>query len=285
MKSNGSTSKGWGILLSCGLEDDSYPHDQKILHLPLQKLNPNQYQPRKTFCPKELDELKNSIEKNGVLQPIVVRRIADDSYEIIAGERRFRASKLANKETIPAIIIDVDDATVASFSLIENIQRSQLSPMEEAVAYQRLMDEFGLTHQEVASSVGKPRSSISNALRLLSLPENIKNLINAKVIEAGHAKILVAVPVEQQQEIAKRIINENLTVRHTEELARSSKIPKANELRRYENKISEWTKKLSTKFKAKVVINNKGKGQIIIDFKTIDEADILISTLTDKPEI
>ena len=186
-----------------------------VLNLNINLIDPSPYQARKTFTDSELQDLASSIKSLGILQPLTVRKVSD-RYELIAGERRLRASKLLGLETVPAILCDVSDEASMAFGLIENIQRENLNVMDEANAYKRLLDEFGLTHEKISEMVGKSRSTISNSLRLLNLSSYVKDMLINKKIEMGHARAILAAPIEEQPNIAHIIINNHYTVREAE---------------------------------------------------------------------
>lgn len=188
--------------------------------LPVDALRPGKYQPRRHFNEEALAELADSIEKHGLMQPIVVRAISEGRYEIIAGERRWRAAKLANMRQVPIILRDVDDVEALELALIENIQRADLNPLEEAAGYQRLMDEFGYTQEKLAPVVGKSRSHIANLLRLLKLPESIKNRIDTGELTMGHARAILM--ARDPEELARQIVEVGLSVRQAEEYAKGS---------------------------------------------------------------
>ncbi|MEE4463549.1 ParB/RepB/Spo0J family partition protein, partial [Azotobacter chroococcum] len=192
----------------------------ELQHLPLELIQRGKYQPRRDMDPVALEELAQSILAQGVMQPIVVRPVDGQRYEIIAGERRWRASQQAGLEKIPAIVREVPDEAAIAMALIENIQRENLNPIEEAIALQRLQQEFQLTQQQVADAVGKSRVSISNLLRLISLPEEIKTLLSRGDLEMGHARALLGLPAERQVEGARHVVARGLTVRQTEALVR-----------------------------------------------------------------
>lgn len=192
---------------------------QAVSMIPLDQILPNRYQPRTTFLEAELDELAQSVKEHGVLQPIVVRRKGDGMFELIAGERRFRAAKIAGLQTIPVLVRNSNDEKALAIALVENIQRENLNPMEEAKAYSRLMGEFGLTQDLVSRSVGKDRSSIANIVRLLTLPKDVQEYIEAGVISLGHAKVLAGLPnPEAQIQLARKIVSEQLSVRQIEQM-------------------------------------------------------------------
>jgi len=197
------------------------PGQSGLLDLKLTAVIPNPRQPRGHFDQQQLEELALSLREVGVLQPILVRPMGDDRYEIIAGERRYRAARLAGLETIPAIVRDTDDSKLLTEALVENIHRADLNPLEEAAAYQQLLEDFGVTHEQLAERVGKSRSAISNALRLLGLPPALQQRVATGTISAGHARALLGVADAAQQEaLAQRVVAEELSVRQTEELVR-----------------------------------------------------------------
>src|SRR3990167_7832322 len=203
------------------LEEQALKADSReFQYLPLDLVQRGKYQPRRDMDPAALEELAQSIKAQGVMQPIVVRPIANGRFEIIAGERRWRASQQAGLETIPAMVREVPDQAAIAMALIENIQREDLNPIEEAVALQRLQQEFQLTQQQVAEAVGKSRVTITNLLRLIALPEEIKTLLSHGDLEMGHARALLGLPAAQQVEGARHVVARGLTVRQTEALVR-----------------------------------------------------------------
>lgn len=221
MKNKGkSLGKGIDALFQdlAGLETVDVKKDE-VLELSLNELRPNPYQPRKTFDEVSLQELANSIEQSGVFQPIIVRKSAVKGYEIIAGERRFRASKLAKKETIPAIIREFDEESMMQVAVLENLQREDLNPLEEAEAYDMLMKNLKLTQAEVAERLGKSRPYIANYLRLLSLPKLVKEMMQDERLSMGQARTLLGLKNKEQiLKLANRCVKENLTVRQLEQL-------------------------------------------------------------------
>lgn len=196
------------------------PGQSGLMELKLSAVVPNPRQPRGHFDEQQLEELALSLREVGVLQPILVRPMDDGRYEIIAGERRYRAARLAGLEEIPAIVRQTDDSRILTEALVENIHRADLNPLEEAAAYQQLLDDFGMTHEQLAEKVGKSRSAISNALRLLGLPPSLQQRVATGVLSAGHARALLALDARQQEALAQRIVAEDLSVRQTEELVR-----------------------------------------------------------------
>ncbi len=271
--------RGLDALLSSAtantLQEQATQADAKELqHLDLDCIQPGKYQPRGDMDQASLEELAQSIKAQGVMQPIVVRPLTAHTYEIIAGERRWRAAKLAGLKTIPALVRDVSDEAAIAMALIENIQREDLSPVEEAVALQRLQKEFDLTQQEVANAVGKSRATIANLLRLLGLPDEIKTLLAHGDLEMGHARALLGLPAEQQVEAARHVVAKALTVRQTEALVRNmlsdkpapEKPPVDPDVKRLEQKLAE---RLGTQVQIKQ--GPKGKGQLVIRYGTLEE--------------
>ncbi len=249
--------------------------ERELQQLPLDVIQRGKYQPRRDIDPVTLDELANSIRSQGLLQPIVVRSIGSGRYEIIAGERRWRASQQAGLEKIPALVREVSDEAAIAMALIENIQREDLNPIEEAVALQRLQQEFQLTQQQVADAVGKSRVTISNLLRLIALPEEIKTLLSHGDLEMGHARALLGLPVEQQVEGARHVVARGLTVRQTEALVRQwlngSKGTKAEP--KSDPDIVRLEQRLAERLGSPVQIKHgeKGKGQLVIRYNSLDE--------------
>ncbi|HKM36776.1 MAG TPA: ParB/RepB/Spo0J family partition protein [Thiopseudomonas sp.] len=246
----------------------------ELQHLSVECIQRGKYQPRGDMDQGSLEELAQSIKAQGVMQPIVVRLVAKDIYEIIAGERRWRASKLAGLSTIPALVRDVTDEAAIAMALIENIQREDLNPVEEAVALQRLQKEFELTQQEVANAVGKSRASIANLLRLIGLPDEVKTLLVHGDLEMGHARALLGLPADQQVEAAREVVAKGFTVRQTEAFVRNRLADKPEaekpvidpDVKRLEQKLAE---RLGTQVQIKH--GAKGKGQLVIRYGTLEE--------------
>lgn len=249
--------------------------ERELQQLPLDIIQRGKYQPRRDIDPVTLDELAHSIRTQGVMQPIVVRSIGSGRYEIIAGERRWRASQQAGLEKIPALVRDVTDEAAIAMALIENIQREDLNPIEEAVALQRLQQEFQLTQQQVADAVGKSRVTISNLLRLIALPEEIKTLLSHGDLEMGHARALLGLPAERQVEGARHVVARGLTVRQTEALVRqwlnSTEASKAEP--KSDPDIVRLEQRLAERLGSPVQIKHgeKGKGQLVIRYNSLDE--------------
>lgn len=247
---------------------------EEVTEIPLSELRPNPYQPRKTFDETSLQELADSIRSSGVFQPIIVRKSAVKGYEIIAGERRFRASKLAQKETIPAIIRDFDEETMMQVAVLENLQREDLNPLEEAEAYDMLMKNLKLTQAEVAERLGKSRPYIANYLRLLSLPKLVKEMVQDERLSMGQARTLLGLKNKDQiLKLANRCVKENLTVRQLEQLVtemNENKVDKKRPPRIVKEKpyyLREGEERLMDKFGTNVEISEKdGKGKIEIEY-------------------
>ena len=213
--------KGLGALLGEAAVQTAAAQDGAVM-LPLQKVEPNPLQPRKTFDPEALQELADSIAVHGVIQPLTVRKLSTGYYQIIAGERRWRASRMAGLSEIPVIIIEADDKKAMELALIENLQRADLNPIEEALGYRQLMQEYGMTQEVTAERVGKSRPAVANALRLLALPKHILDMVEEGTLSAGHARALLGLSDEQQQfAIAQKIINLQLSVRQAESMCRN----------------------------------------------------------------
>ncbi|MDH5424975.1 MAG: ParB/RepB/Spo0J family partition protein [Gammaproteobacteria bacterium] len=256
---------------------DTSSNNKALKELDVDLIQRGIYQPRVHFDENALLELADSIKAQGVVQPIVVRPIAAGRYEIIAGERRWRATQLAGLQKIPAVIKDIDDKTTAAVSLIENIQREDLNPIEESRALQRLIDEFGLTHQECADTVGRSRASVSNLLRLQDLREEVKVFLDKGEIEMGHARCLLSLSYDQQLHVAQQVIKKGLSVRETEAMARRLLNPAKKKTSGMvsDPNIETLENDLSEKLSAKVSFKHgkNGKGQLLISYNSLDELD------------
>ncbi len=247
--------------------------------LSVEQIQRGKYQPRREMDPHALEELANSIRTQGIIQPLIVRPIGN-KYEIIAGERRFRAAQIAGLNEVPAIIRNIPDEAAIAIALIENIQRENLNPIEEAIALQRLIDEFGMTHQQVAEAVGKSRTSVTNLLRLLALPEEIKTLLEHGQLEMGHARTLITLPVSSQLEIAQIIVARGLSVRETENLVRRLQTPLTeNSTKPLDPDIVHLQERLANQLKLRVAIqcNAKGKGKLVIHYRSLAELNGIIT--------
>ncbi|EGI73335.1 chromosome (plasmid) partitioning protein ParB / stage 0 sporulation protein J [Pseudoalteromonas distincta] len=258
------------------------PNNSELQKLPIEFLHSGKYQPRKDMSEEALEELASSIRSQGIIQPIVVRPIAQNSFEIIAGERRWRAAQIAKLETVPCIIKDVPDEAAVAIALIENIQREDLNAMEEAVALNRLLNEFELTHQQVADAVGKSRTTVTNLLRLNNLNSDVKILLEHGDIEMGHARCLLALAGEAQSDAARLAVAKALTVRETEKLVRSILEPvPAKEIAEKDPDVKQLEQQLAENLGAKVEINynKKGKGKLVISYTNLDELDGILNRI------
>ena len=257
------------------------PGDGDLRQLPLEFLQRGKYQPRIDFDEAALQELADSIKAQGVMQPIVVRSIGADRYEIVAGERRWRASQLAALDTIPAIVRDISDETAIAMALIENIQRENLNPLEEARALKRLQTEFDLSQQEVATAVGKSRPVIANLMRLLSLEREVSEMLEHGRIDAGHGKVLLALDGGDQVRAARKVVDSKLSVRQTEALVKAMLAPAVDTApQRKDPDIDRLERQLSERFGTKVVIENKnGRGKLVIQYSDLDVLDGILNRI------
>ncbi|KTD71787.1 chromosome partitioning protein ParB [Legionella steelei] len=259
----------------------------EAIDLRLSKIYPDKNQARKFFSDISLEELASSIRQHGIIQPILVKEMDPNKneYQIIAGERRWRAAKIAGLEKIPAIIRKYDNANGMAVSLIENIQREDLNPLEEAQAIKRLIDECCMTHGEVAETLGRSRTTVTNLLRLLTLTDEVKEMLKTGLLEMGHARALLSLSSAQQEDVAKIVINKSLSVRETEQLVQRSNMPKDRQefflSPQFEQRKKEWIVQLSKKLSSTVNMhfNYGGKGKVVISFDSLEEADWLMSHL------
>ena len=263
------------------LEAQSLDHGQ-LKHIDVHLLKRGEYQPRRYINEQALQELAASIEKHGVMQPIVIRPIEDEKYlyEIIAGERRWRAAQLAGLTEVPAIVRDLTDQVAIALALIENIQRQDLNPIDQAMALQRFHDEFGLSHQEIADTVGKARTTVSNLLRLLTLAEPVKDFMQQSLLDMGHARAILTLKAKDQLKVAEHVIEKSLSVRQTEQLVREMNAPKqAKEKQPASSDIQQLTQRLSDRFGADVKIdhNKQGKGKLVINYHSLEELDGILN--------
>ena len=252
--------------------------------LKINQLVPGKFQPRQSMPPQELSELVESIKTQGVLQPLIVRQLTPQSYEIIAGERRWRAATLAELKEVPVIIKNVNNKDALTIALIENIQRENLNTLDEAIALDRLTKEFSLTHNEVAMAVGKSRTAITNLLRILQLPNEIKNMLEKQQLDLGHAKVLLGAPNNLQIQIANKVVADGLSVRSTEQLLIKYQQPMPtsfNQTASHKNKltadpdIAKLQRQLSDNLGAKVTIitKSKGRGKLMIEYNSLEELE------------
>ncbi|CAG2157141.1 unnamed protein product [Oppiella nova] len=263
------------------LEVQALDHGQ-LKQMDVTQLKRGAYQPRRFIGEQDLQELAASIKKHGVMQPIVIRPIENDEtpYEIIAGERRWRAAQLAGLTEIPAIVRDLTDQVAIALALIENIQRQDLNPVDQALALQRFHEEFGLSHQEIADTVGKARTTVSNLLRLLSLEDEIKDLMQQGLLDMGHARAILTLKAKDQLQIAKIVIDKSLSVRQTEQLVRDWNTPKQEKSKDpLAPDVQQLTQKLSERFSASVKLdyNKQGKGKLVISYNSLDELDGILN--------
>ena len=253
--------------------------DKTAIHL----LTPNKFQPRKKFEKKQLDELAQSIKTRGIVQPIAIRKSVGGKFEIIAGERRWRAAQLAKIHEVPTVLLDADDELAAEFAILENVQREGLNALEEADGYQTLVDKFQYTQDKIADMIGKSRVYIANTLRLKKLPTQIQEMINSGSLTPGHARALIDVP--NNIELAKEIINNNLSVRQAELLTKKNVIKiKRNKPNLVDPNIKDLERSLESIIGMKVVISNKknNKGTISFDYKNLDQLNQLIKSIKSK---
>jgi len=252
-----------------------------LRELPLDVISPGPYQPRSIFDADRLEELAESIRHQGVIQPVVVRASGDKQYELIAGERRWRAAQLAGIETIPAIVRDVPDEIAIAMALVENIQRENLNPIEEATALRRLVDEFQMTHQEAGDAVGRSRSAVSNLLRLLELSADVRELVDARHLEMGHARALLTLEPSLQAQAAREVVRKELSVRQTEDLVRRLKNPPVRKPVRLDPDVQHLQDRLSEKLCAKVKLqyNARGKGKMVIAYNSADELEGILEQM------
>jgi len=268
--------RGLDMLLSSTVKDAN--KDTELKELPVEKISKGEYQPRLSIDPDALQDLAESIKAQGVVQPVVVRRLDSGQYELIAGERRWRASQIAGLHTIPAIIREIPDQAAAAMSLIENIQREDLNPLEEALAMSRLIADFGLTHQQTADSVGRSRAAVTNLLRLIDLEEKTKELLDSRQLDMGHARALLALSGQEQIETALKVAKNELSVRETEKLVKKITAGSDKAVKKPAKKALEVQKleeRLSETLGAKVAIqyNTKGKGKLVVEYNNLDELD------------
>lgn len=258
--------------------------NETLQHFPLDKIQPGKYQPRMDMSQDSLEELADSIKAQGLVQPIVVRPVDGNRYEIIAGERRWRACRMAGLETVPVIIKDVSDRSAIAMALIENIQRENLNPMEEANALFRLREEFEMTHQQAADAVGKSRAAVTNLLRLRNLNEEVKRLLENCDLEMGHARALLALEGEQQSQTALQVVEKGLSVRETEQLVRRALKPEKKTNKQADSaqaEISSLQALLNDKLgKAAIVKHlNSGKGRVVIQYSNVTELKKLLARI------
>ncbi|KIE19230.1 chromosome partitioning protein ParB [Vibrio sinaloensis] len=264
------------------LQSQQLSSEGELTDLSINSLKPGVYQPRKDMSPEALEELAASIESQGIIQPIVVRQVEHDKFEIIAGERRWRAARKAGLKQVPCVIKNVEDRAAIAMALIENIQREDLNVIEEAVALERLQTEFSLTHQQVADVIGKSRAAVSNILRLNQLENDVKGLVSDNLLDMGHARALLALEGEQQIEVAQQVAKKQLTVRQTEQLVKKCLQPAVEDKNAPQDvEIQELSQKLSAILGGKVAIvrNPSGKSKVTISLDEPHKLEQLIAKL------
>ncbi len=279
MKNRG-LGRGLDALLNNDEISQSISSDNSNL-LAVEKLVSGQFQPRKIFNQDSLKELAESIKAQGIIQPILVRMVSSDQYEIVAGERRWQAAKMANLKEVPVVIKDISDSTALAMALIENIQREDLNVIEEARGIKRLIDEFKITHEEAAEAVGKSRTAVSNILRLLNLCEHAQNALETKKIEMGHARAILSLSSIDQTMMCQKIVNQKLSVREVEKEVSGGTTKKTSQKQSKDNDIKRLESELSDRFGNTITINHKESGKGLISFKyaNLDELDKIIANL------
>ena len=281
--SSGSASNMSNLLGERAVDKGSVlGEEERLKNIPIDLIQRGKYQPRVEMNEAALEDLAASIKAQGVMQPIVIRSIAAQKYEIIAGERRWRASQIAGLSSIPAVVRQVSDEAAIAMSLIENIQRENLNPIEEAMALKRLQDEFELTQQEVASAVGKSRAAVTNLMRLIGLHVDVQKMLQVGKLEMGHARALLTLPDTKQVEFAKLVANKGLSVRQTESLVRNLTTGSEQDRKKpIDPNIKKLEEDLGEKLGAKVIIQHseKGKGRLVINYNSLDELDGILAHL------
>jgi len=279
MKNRG-LGRGLDALLNNDELSPSSSSDNSNL-LDVEKLISGQFQPRKIFNQDSLKELAESIKAQGIIQPILVRMVSSDQYEIVAGERRWQAAKMANLKEVPVVIKDISDSTALAMALIENIQREDLNVIEEARGIKRLIDEFKMTHEEAAEAVGKSRTAVSNILRLLNLCEHAQKALETKKIEMGHARAILSLSSIDQTMMCQKIVNQKLSVREVEKEVLAGTTKKTSPKQSKDNDIKRLENELSERFGNTISISHKESGKGLISFKyaNLDELDKIIANL------
>ena len=283
-KARGGLGRGIGAIFAENSVDQT-----GVTQLPLSEIEPNRDQPRKQFDPAGLAELADSIKQHGILQPLVVRPLPEGGYQLVAGERRWRAARMAGLSQAPVVVKELDDAQVLELALIENLQREDLNPMEEAAGYQELMDRFGLTQEQVSAKVGKSRPVVTNALRLLGLPEPVRALLEAGKLSAGHGRALAGLEeAEPICQIAQEAVKKNLSVRQVEALVRRLKQQKQppRPQTAWDNRyFTEVQLALSQTLSRKVKVEgSEGKGRLILEFYSEEDLKHLAALLGERAE-
>ena len=281
--------RGLDALLGTGVESDSakpnvLEQEGELRTLPIHHIQPGKYQPRRHWNDEALDELAASIKAQGLIQPVVVRSIGPNSYELIAGERRWRAAQRAQLSELPALVKDVPEMAVPAMALIENIQRQDLTPLEEADALKRLIDDFDLTHQQAADAVGRSRASVSNMLRLTEMPESIKRLLDESKLEMGHARCLLTLPERDAERLALEAARNGWSVRELEEAARRAQTApkgKAKNAPARDPNIADLERQLGERFATRVELahGRGGRGKLVIHYHSNDELEGILGKI------
>lgn len=272
---------GRGLDALLGSTEETTSGGETLATLPLEALQPGRYQPRTGMDPESLGELAESIKSQGIMQPILARPIGSGRYEIVAGERRWRAARMAGLATVPALVRELPDRNALAIALIENLQREDLNPLEEASGVKRLLEEFGMTHAEAAQALGRSRTAVTNALRLLDLAPPVQELLREGKIDMGHARALLTLPALKQIEIARVAASKRLSVRQVEQLvaAQARRTPAARrtdpDVARLEE---EWSQRLGTAVSIQTGMK-PGTGKLVIQYATLDQLDALLSKL------
>lgn len=281
MQKKRGLGRGLSELLGDVASAPAQEKQRDVQTLPIEFMQKGKYQPRKDMDPEKLKELSDSIAAQGIIQPIIVRKVSVEKYEIIAGERRWRAAQLAELQEVPVLVRDIDDRSVMAIALIENIQREDLSALEEAEALRRLQDEFELTHQQIASAVGKSRVTVTNLLRLLELSTEVKSMLGKGMLEMGHARALLGLDDIKQIEIAHKAVKQGLTVRAVEKLVREQGQEKSAQVIKVDPDTLRLQRELSERTGAKVEINHQigGKGKLIFNYSSLEELEGIIKKI------
>lgn len=262
-------------------KSEELPTQESIFNLSLHSLQPGKYQPRTDLDENSLSDLASSIQAQGIILPLIVRSLNGGHYEIIAGERRWRAARMIGLKTVPVIIRNIPDETALAFAIIENIQRESLNPIDEALAFQRLKDDFLMTHEEIAERVGRSRSAVTNLMRLLGLSEEIKALLKTRKLEMGHARALISLEHDNQIVIANKIVQYGLSVRETEKLVQKRFQSSVLYTNANDERVSIWENQLSNLLfsKVKIKFDKNGKGKITFNINSTDKIEWLIEII------
>tara|TARA_B110000003_G_scaffold70712_1_gene72065 strand:- start:1095 stop:1937 length:843 start_codon:yes stop_codon:yes gene_type:complete len=279
MKNKG-LGRGLDALLANN-EDSSDLNNENLMMLSIKQLTPGKFQPRKIMDEQSLNELTESIKSQGIMQPILVRKIENEKYEIIAGERRWQASKRAGIDSVPVLVKEISDASALAMALIENIQREDLNVIEEARGIKRLIDEFQMTHESAADILGKSRATVSNILRLLNLSEHVQEELLNNKIEMGHARALLSMSLDEQAMLCQKIIIQKLSVREIEKIVANTRTTSSRKIKNNDEDIVVLENELSEKLGMKVSINHKknGSGAIKINYPSLEQLDLVLKKL------